>query len=62
MGFGREARRVLDEMTFGSLSVAGADDETRSPADNALFFETAEGNAPTQTLKRNSTTSPSCIT
>lgn len=30
-------------LTFGHLSVAGADEETRSPVDNALFFETAEG-------------------
>jgi hypothetical protein len=30
-------------LTFGYLSVAGADEESRSPADNALFFETAEG-------------------
>lgn len=30
-------------LTFGHLSVAGADEETRSPADNALFCETAEG-------------------
>ncbi|MBM7517114.1 hypothetical protein [Nocardioides nitrophenolicus] len=30
-------------LTFGSLSVAGADDEMRSPAADALFFETAEG-------------------
>ncbi len=30
-------------LTFGYLSVAGADEETRCPADNALFFETAEG-------------------
>jgi len=30
-------------LTFGYLSVAGADEQARSPADNALFFETAEG-------------------
>lgn len=30
-------------LTFGYLPVAGADDGTSSPADNALFFETAEG-------------------
>ena len=30
-------------LTFGYLSVAGADEVTRTPADNALFFGTAEG-------------------
>lgn len=30
-------------LTFGYLSVAGADEVTRSSADDALFFETAEG-------------------
>lgn len=30
-------------LTFGHLAVAGADEGAMSPADNALFFETADG-------------------
>jgi len=30
-------------LTFGSLSVAGTEEGTPNPVDNALFFETAEG-------------------